>query len=163
MVHSAMAQSQFILPSSIDDQYLTQLPESPGSQPEKLPSLTECFIQTVQLQNILGKVLTSMFDGGPGSVQDNSGPVKIGAEYMTSSTARAHGTSTAAFQRILFVDSELLNWHNKLPLHLRIGTYQNCATSLPFANSGRVELFRRQATALELRYSPHPTGEIQEY
>jgi hypothetical protein len=151
MVHSAMAQSQLVLPSSIDDQYLTQLPEPPGLQPDGLPSFTECYIQTVQLQGILGRVLTSLYYEGPGSGQDDLRPINLGVDHIANSNPRSHSINNGGLQRILAVDSELLDWRNKLPLHLKSATYQDPATALPFKDSGRVEIFRRQANALELR------------
>ncbi|GAD91859.1 hypothetical protein NECHADRAFT_77081 [Paecilomyces variotii No. 5] len=131
MVHSMSPQSQLMLPSPIDDQYLTLSPQSAGSQPNDVPSLVHCYIRAVQLQEILGHILTLFYYGNP---------------YVKNSSV-----GTTDLQRILNVDKELVSWHNKLPEHLRIDTCSNYTDSGPIS-AEKQAIFRRQSTVLEVRF-----------
>lgn len=132
-----MSQSQLVLPLPIDDEYLTRLPEAPGSQPDGTPSLTECYINTVQLQDILGEVLTTLYypDLNPGPGASVNG-----------------GAKNTDFHRLFAVDSLLTTWHGRLPPHLQASRYKNSGAPPTFDLSERDVVFRRQATVLEVRY-----------
>ncbi|KAL7908481.1 aldehyde dehydrogenase family domain-containing protein [Trichoderma velutinum] len=137
IVHAAMSQSHLVLPLAIDDEYLTRLPEAPGSQPDETPSLTECYIQTVQLQDILGDVLTALYYPDP---NQNPGP-SLGS-----------GEKNIDFHKLLAVDSLLTAWHKRLPPHLQASRYKNNGEPHALNLSERKVVFRRQATVLEVRY-----------
>jgi hypothetical protein len=127
-----MSQSQLVLPLAVDDEYLTRLPEAPGSQPDGIPSLTECYIQTVQLQDILGEVLTTLYYAAPASTNG--------------------GAKVTDFHRLFAVDSLLTTWHSKLPPRLQVSRYKNSGAPPALNLSDRDVVFRRQATVLEVRY-----------
>lgn len=149
MVHSMFSQSQLMLPSPIDDQYLTQSPDAVGSQPEGVPSLVDCYIQAVQLQEILGHVLTLFYYGNPHRKQEQ------GLSEFRSNSARGpvenDGAGTTDLQRILNFDKLLVAWHNKLPAQLKIDTYESNA-DLESIDPQKKTIFHRQSTVLEVRY-----------
>lgn len=132
-----MSQSQVVLPLAIDDEYLTKLPEAPGSQPDATPSLTECYCETIQLQDILGEVLAAMYYPAP-----NPSP----------SSLTSNGAKDFDFHKLFAVDSLLKAWHRNLPSHLQASQYKNSGEP-PAHNLSKSEvIFRRQATVLEVRY-----------
>ncbi|KAH6605522.1 c6 transcription factor [Trichoderma cornu-damae] len=137
IVHAAITQSQLVLPLAVDDEYLTRLPDAPGAQPDGMPSLTECYIHTVQLQDILGEVLTALYypDPAPGPAALING-----------------GTKGTDFHRLFAVDSLLTAWHSRLPPHLQASRYKNRGVPPALDLSHRDVVFRRQATVLEVRY-----------
>lgn len=137
IVHAAMSQSQLVLPLAVDDEYLTRVPEAPGSQPDGTPSLTECYIQTVQLQDILGEVLTTMYYPDP-----NPSP----------GTLTSSGSKNIDFHKLFAVDSLLTAWHKRLPPHLQASRYKNIGDPPALNLSEREVVLRRQATVLEIRY-----------
>lgn len=132
-----MTQSQLVLPLAIDDEYLTRLPEAPGSQPDGKPSLTECYVQTVQLQDILGEVLTTLYYPDP---SPSPGP-------STNS-----GAKNIDFHKLFAVDNLLTAWHRRLPPHLQASRYKNSGEPPALKLSEREVVYRRQATVLEVRY-----------
>ncbi|KAL1851241.1 hypothetical protein Plec18170_006566 [Paecilomyces lecythidis] len=149
MVHSTSSQNQLTLPSPIDDQYLTQSPDAAVSQPDGAPSLVDCYIQAVQLQEILGHILTLFYYGNPHGKSEQS-ISNLGLSPARESI-KNHSVGTMDLQRILNVDKMLVSWHNRLPEHLKIDTYKN------YTDSGSIgvqkqAIFRRQSTVLEVRY-----------
>lgn len=149
MVHSAMSQGHLILPSDIDDAYLTRQPDSPGSQPDGVPSLVHCFTQAVQLQEILGHVLTSFYYGtAPAKRSNQNLPEGFSGNAKGSSKVGAIGNSD--LQRILNVDADLFSWHQKVPSHLKIETYNNSIQQSNISPA-REALYKRQAMVLECR------------
>ena len=155
MIHPTTAQTQIMLPSAIDDQYLTRLPEPPGSQPGGVPSINDCYVQAVKLQDILGQVLAAFYYAGPDHRSSSSSSVfDFGLNYMTSSVmgeSSADGIRNSDFQMLLDVDSLLTTWHKKLPLHHRVNTYQNGGAPPGIVDPALVSLFYRQAVVLEVR------------
>jgi hypothetical protein len=149
MVHSAMTQGHLVFPSDIDDEYLTSQPDAPGSQPERVPSLVHCFIQAIQLQEILGHVLTSFYYG---DVSTKRSDHNLSDTYpgSTKGLGKSGGIGGAELQRIFNVEAHLVSWHHKLPPHLKIETY-NDALYHTHVNSARQRLYKRQAMALECR------------
>ncbi|KKP04921.1 hypothetical protein THAR02_02942 [Trichoderma harzianum] len=137
IVHAAMSQRQLVLPLAVDDEYFTRLPDAPGSQPDEIPSLAECYIQTVQLQDILGEVLTTLYHPDPNS---SPGP------------SLSSGTKSVDFHKLFAVDSLLTAWHKRLPPHLQVSQYKNSGEPLALNLSDRKVVYRRQATVLEVRY-----------
>ncbi|KAK5682727.1 hypothetical protein LTS10_005857 [Elasticomyces elasticus] len=147
MIHPAPGQSRLVLPESVDDQYLTQYPEFPGSQPEALPSLVECYIQAIKLQDILGQVLASLYDGSVGENEPCDG-----VEYPTALPSASDRTKHPDWQVLLQTDSALERWHKELPPHLKMQTYNDLNLHAGPYDLERTLLYRRQATVLEARY-----------
>lgn len=137
IVHAAMSQRQLVVPLAVDDEYLTRLPDAPGSQPDEIPSLAECYFQTVQLQDILGEVLTTLYHPDPNS---SPGP------------SLSSGTKSVDFHKLFAVDILLTAWHKRLPPHLQVSQYKNSGEPLALNLSDRKVVYRRQATVLEVRY-----------
>ncbi|KAM6477517.1 aldehyde dehydrogenase family-domain-containing protein [Trichoderma sp. SZMC 28011] len=137
IVHAAMSQSHLVLPVAVDDEYLTRLPDAPGSQPDETPSLTECYVQTVQLQDILGEILTTLYHSDP-----NPSP---GSSLST-------GAKSVDFHKLFAVDSLLTAWHKRLPPHLQASQYKNSGEPPTLNLSDRKVVYRRQAIVLEVRY-----------
>ncbi|KAL6692435.1 fungal-specific transcription factor domain-containing protein [Trichoderma pleuroticola] len=137
IVHTAMSQGQLVLPLAVDDEYLTRLPDAPGLQPDEKPSLTECYIQTVQLQDILGEVLTTLYHSDP---------------YPSPSPSLSSGAKNIDFHKLFAVDSLLTAWHKRLPSHLQASQYKNSGEPPTLNLSDREVVYRRQATVLEVRY-----------
>ncbi|KAM0469872.1 hypothetical protein ACHAPX_010257 [Trichoderma viride] len=137
IVHAAMSRSQLVLPLAVDDEYLTQLPEAPGAQPDGTPSLTECYCETVQLQDILGEVLATMYYSDP-----NPNP----------SSSTSSGVKNIDFHKLFAIDSLLKAWHRSLPPHLQASRYKNSGELPALSPSENKMVFRRQATVLEVRY-----------
>lgn len=137
IVHAAMSKSQLVLPLAVDDEYLTHFPEAPASQPDGKPSLTECFCETVQLQDILGEVLTTMYYPGPDP---------------SLSPLTNNGAKNIDFRKLFAVDSLLKAWHRNLPPHLQVSRYKNSGEPPALSLSENEVVFRRQATVLEVRY-----------
>lgn len=132
-----MSQSHLVLPVAVDDEYLTRLPDAPGSQPDETPSLTECYVQTVQLQDILGEILTTLYHSDP-----NPSP---GSSLST-------GTKSVDFHKLFAVDSLLTAWHKRLPPQLQASQYKNSGEPPTLNLSDRKVVYRRQAIVLEVRY-----------
>lgn len=137
IVHAAMPHSQLVLPLAVDDEYLTQLPGAPGAQPDGTPSLTECYCETVQLQDILGEVLATMYYPDP-----NPNP----------SSSTSNGAKDIDFHKLFAIDSLLKAWHKNLPPHLQACRYRNSGEPPALSPSDNEVVFRRQATVLEVRY-----------
>lgn len=157
MVHSMISQCQLMLPSPIDDQYLSQSPNAAGSQPEGMPSFVDCYIQAVQLQEILGQVLTSFYYGNPHGRQDQG--MSDSGSNSAKGSVKNNGAGSTDLQRMLNVDKLLVAWHNKLPAHLKIETYET-NPDLGLVDSERQAVFHRQSTVLELRYESY--SDLQE-
>ncbi|KAH7141321.1 fungal-specific transcription factor domain-containing protein [Dactylonectria estremocensis] len=147
MIHLAKPQDQLVLPSAVDDEFLTRHPQVPGSQPEGIPSKMECYVQAIKLKEIMGQVLTTCYDGGPEDKNNDSvGPDTANGLEKES---RINGNG---LQAIFDVDGLLTAWHNQLPEHLRVLTYQDeCIPAHSLNLEGNL-MFRRQATVLEARY-----------
>lgn len=102
-----------------------------------MPSLTECYHETVQLQDILGEVLTTMYYQDP-----NPSP----------NPSTSNGANGIDFHKLFAVDSLLKAWHKSLPPHLQASRYKNSGEPWALSLSENEMVFRRQATVLEVRY-----------
>ncbi|EEU38278.1 uncharacterized protein NECHADRAFT_77081 [Fusarium vanettenii 77-13-4] len=143
MIHSGVAHSRLLLPSSIDDELLTRSPHSPGAQPRDMPSRVECYIHAIKLQDILGQVLTSFYHQG--SEDEGVSGQKAADE------SRRKGISNAGLQKLLDVDGQLDEWNRNLPAHLQADNYSTEHSSLGGPRSKRSTIFCRQATVLKAR------------
>jgi len=150
MIHPTTTQRQLILPSAIDDQFLTRLPDPPGSQSEDSPSVTECYVQAIKLQDILGQVLAAFYYAAPDSRDEESTVFDLSINYMAASVMGG-GVKTSDFQMLLDVDSLLTTWHKRLPTHLKVQTYGNTDFSSGCVDLEREVLYQRQAVVLETR------------
>ncbi|KAB5550759.1 fungal-specific transcription factor domain-containing protein [Coniochaeta sp. 2T2.1] len=152
MVHPSTTRAELMLPSAIDDEFLTQQPKSPGLQPVTVPSMTECFVQTVRLQDILGQVLAEFYYAAPAERKQDSGHFDMSLRSLTTSAVAdvVHGVSN--FQVLFDVDNLLTTWHRELPSHLQAQTYQSSVPISINIDPERAKLFHRQAVVLETRY-----------
>ncbi|KAF2788531.1 hypothetical protein K505DRAFT_255310 [Melanomma pulvis-pyrius CBS 109.77] len=151
MIHPTTTQKQLFLPSAIDDQYLTCLLDAPGSQPDGVPSLMECYVQAIKLQDILGQVLAAFYYAAPDHRIEDTSVFDFGLNYMTSSVV-GDGIRNSDFQMLLDVDSLLTTWHDSLVPHLKVQAYQNGGVPIGTGDSVRASMFHRQAVVLEVRY-----------
>ncbi|CAH0045633.1 unnamed protein product [Clonostachys solani] len=136
MIHGSIAQGTIVLPSAIDDELLSRSPDAPGCQPSDTPSLVECYVHALKLQDILGQVLTSFYHQG----SDNE-PAK----------SRRNWISDAGLQKLLDVDRQLDTWNKDLPTHLQVHHYSEENLFLGSPRSTRSIIFCRQATVLKAR------------
>lgn len=150
MIHPTTTQKHLILPFAIDDQYLTCLPDAPGSQPGGIPSLMECYVQAIKLQDILGQVLAAFYYAAPDHRTEDTAVFDFGLNYMTSSRA-GEGIRNSDFQIILDVDSLLTAWHDSLVPHLKVQTYEDANVPTGTVDPGKASIFHRQAVVLEVR------------
>lgn len=139
MIYPSLNQSRVILPLAIDDEHLSSSPGVPGCQPATSLSLTECYVQAVKLQDILGRVLATFYN------RDIDNPEAV---------TRPMGTDRirdSDLQMLLNVDASLSEWHKTLPSYLKVQSYRDGDASSFSADPERVALFKRQATVLEAR------------
>ncbi|KAJ5118413.1 fungal-specific transcription factor domain-containing protein [Penicillium atrosanguineum] len=130
MIHPILSHNNCLLPSAIDDQFLTQWPEPPGSQPENVISVIECYVQAIKLQEILGRVIATLYNESRDIGKDGREP-GVGA-------------------------SLLISWHKSLPAHLKVYTYQTNNGPGGFSHGEQGSMFRRQANALETSHTKLP-------
>lgn len=150
MIHPTTTQKQLFLPSAIDDQYLTCLLDAPGSQPDGVPSLMECYVQAIKLQDILGQVLAAFYYAAPDHRIEDTSVFDFGLNYMTSSVV-GEGIRNSDFQMLLDVDGLLTTWHDSLVPHLKVQAYQNSSVPTGTVDLVRAAMFHRQAVVLEVR------------
>ncbi|KAF7542453.1 hypothetical protein G7Z17_g11559 [Cylindrodendrum hubeiense] len=127
MIQLAKSPDQLTLPSAIDDEFLTQLPEAPGSQPWNVPSRIDFYVQAIKLKEILGQVLNTFYCG---SDTENKDPA--GSEFGSNCTpnyAKEKMIKDSDLQAILNVDGLLTVWHKELPVRLREQTYRDESAS----------------------------------
>lgn len=154
MIHPISTQTHLVLPEGIDDEFLTQPPNARGSQPDGIPSITECYVQAIKLQDILGQVLAMLYTGNSDeSSRPHDGGRDSNAKYMTVLPGLDDGVKNSDFQVLLNIDSRLTTWHKELPPHLQVHSYQDGAAPLYLHNLERTLLHRRQATILKARYA----------
>jgi hypothetical protein len=146
MIHPAMSQDR-ILPSAIDDEYLSDDPIAPPAiQPPDSPSLTECYIQAIKLQDILGDVLHTL-NCGTGD-KDSGGDVTF--NFMTASTANDK-LRRRELQVLLNIDSSLSTWERNLPDYLKARSYNFMGFGANNVFGPRTQAFNRQAIILHAR------------
>ncbi|KAH6994962.1 fungal-specific transcription factor domain-containing protein [Ilyonectria destructans] len=151
MIHLTKSQNQLLLPSAIDDEFLTRFPEAPGSQPDYPPSKIDCYVQAVKLKEILGQVLTTVYNGGSDTEHEDPTDAGIGSHCRPTSL-KVRSIKDDDLQAILNVDGLLTTWRNELPVHLRVEMYKDepVAPNPPILE-GHL-MFRRQRIVLEARY-----------
>ncbi|KAJ5148309.1 fungal-specific transcription factor domain-containing protein [Penicillium atrosanguineum] len=154
MIYPIMSHNNSLLPSAIDDQFLTQSPEPPGSQPENIISVIECYVQAIKLQDILGRMIATFYNGSHDIAKGNP-ELGAGARCTATSTI-ANVVKDYDLQMLLNLDSSLISWHMNLPTHLKVHTYHQGDGLAGFSYGEQGSLFRRQANILETRQTESP-------
>ncbi|KAL4867516.1 fungal-specific transcription factor domain-containing protein [Aspergillus spectabilis] len=142
MIHPTISR-HCVLPVAVDDECL------PGFQPAGTPSLTECYVQSIKLQQILGEVLFEFYYGGADKI---GGTWDIGLNFKATASA-ANQLKTGDLQTLLEIDNSLSAWHRSLPAHLKAQSYTSTDTwATPLASGPRTSMFNRQAVILHARF-----------
>lgn len=138
-IHPTISQG-CILPRAIDDEFLSL------DRPQSC-SLTECYVQSTQLHMILGEVLATFYLGsntkGLGSHVPSRAP---------TITSIAHGLDDHDLERLLDLDSKVVEWRSLLPSHLDIRTYEEGLPNLPGVEPYRASIFHRQSVVIHSRF-----------
>ncbi|CAM1506018.1 Fc.00g056590.m01.CDS01 [Cosmosporella sp. VM-42] len=150
MVHPIMSEKQLILPSAIDDELLTDSPESQDQRSNNSPSLTECYVQAVKLGNILGQFLTAFYYGDTENDPDPYSEFGLGLS-VASASSRVKGIKSSSLQMLLDYDDQLTLWNKQLPFHLNVKNYASEGYNLDESAHSRRALFHRQAVVLKAR------------
>ncbi|KAE8418425.1 fungal-specific transcription factor domain-containing protein [Aspergillus pseudocaelatus] len=146
MIHPAISQ-RCVPPSAIDDGLLAQDPGTPATQPADIPSVTEFYVQCIQLQNILGEILDTLYYGGS---DKGSGKLDVSFNFIAASTAHDK-LHDGGLQVLLSLDKSLSSWCQSLPAHLKAQNYN--FTTLESSNlfGPDTPTFNRQAIILHAR------------
>ena len=147
------------LPAVIDDEYLSLSSDCFNSQPQGVPSLAECYVEAVKLQDILGQVLAVFYgaisqERSEKCINDTMyGPSESSSAGIRSfqHTEVRDGIKNVDFQAVMDLDALLNSWHKKLPTHLQLQTYDQPHPLPHVSDPHRIVLFRRQASVLESR------------
>lgn len=139
------------LPAPIDDEYLSRYPNPPGKQPEAVPSLMACYSQTLVLQEILGEILASFYQGDHMAFSSQPGP-RYHAEVSNSTLVSR--LKAGDFQDLFRLEGMLSSWYDGLPPYLKVyqeawnvnNVLQTSANLVPPS-----VIFARQANALRTR------------
>lgn len=118
---SPVAARSMILPSVIDDEYLTTDPERPGSQPTGIRCQMAFYVHALKLQEILGQILAALYASTrdqPADSSDHHGESRTG--FNSDPYSLTERFVSGDFQTILTLDASLTRWHRELPPELRI-------------------------------------------
>lgn len=119
MVSPAAARSM-VLPSIIDDEYLSMDTERPGSQPVDVPCQMAFYVHALKLQEVLGQILTALYAGTPDQSADFFKQMSGSRnDPNCDPSASAERTISGDFQTILALDSSLTKWQRELPQQLK--------------------------------------------
>lgn len=149
MVHPVKSKAHFVLPSAIDDEFLSRDPENPGCQIPGTISMIECYMQAVKLQDILGQVLVSFYN----RETEDSEDVRKNDQEASDTASRTSRINDSDLQVLLNVDELLSAWHKNLPIYLKaqsrdVGDDKNLSSP---PSTKRNKLLKRQATVLRAR------------
>lgn len=149
MIHPVKSKALFVLPSAIDDEYLSRDPENPGCQNPESISLMECYVQAVKLQDILGQVLTSFYN----RESDESDDVGKNDQESSDTASRTNRIDDTDLQVLLNVDERLSTWRENMPTHLKAehNNFEDDQNISPLPDSTRDRLLKRQAKVLKAR------------
>ncbi|KAE8332314.1 fungal-specific transcription factor domain-containing protein [Aspergillus sergii] len=147
MIHPGISQ-RCVLPSAIDDGLLGQDPGTLTAQPADIPSLTEFYVQCIQLQNLLGEILDTLYYG---STDKGSGKLDVNFNFIEASTAH-NKLNDGGLQVLLRLDKSLSSWCQKLPAHLKAKNYNFTALEGSRRFGPDTPTFNRQAIILHARY-----------
>lgn len=144
MIHPAVSQHS-ISPSAIDDELLSTEPSAPATQPHDAPSLTECYVQAIKLQDILDDVLYTLYFG---TGDKESGDISF--NFMAASTANDK-LRRGELQMLLNIDNSLSAWERDLPEYLKARNYNFMGFETNNLFGARTPAFNRQAIILHAR------------
>ncbi|EXJ92311.1 hypothetical protein A1O3_00861 [Capronia epimyces CBS 606.96] len=111
--------SQFVFPSLIDDEYLTRLPDPPGSQPEGIPSVMATWSHCLRLGEILGEIISTFYQGNQSSIS-TLGDIKLGRDFGNPSLFSR--LKQGDFKDLFTLDARLHDWYEQLPAYLKISS-----------------------------------------
>jgi len=151
MMPPHMTKRTLHLPSPIDDEYLTRYPKAPGKQPENLPSLIACYSNTLVLQEILGEILASFYQGDNAPLQSQSGSKNHPEVSNSTLLARLRAGD---FQDLFRLEGMLTSWYDGLPPFLKVPQEGSNEDDLPQSSNllaPRRIILARQANALRTR------------
>lgn len=147
VIHPSMSQNN-ISPSGIDDEFLGHDSTTPVAQPLDVPSLTECYVQSVKLLNILSEILNTFYCGSGDNENDKFG---ISFKFIAPSTA-SERLKNDDIQMLLKIDKLLSIWNRDLPDHLKACNYNFRLSENPNLFGPRTRTFNRQAITLHARF-----------
>ncbi|CEP11903.1 hypothetical protein [Parasitella parasitica] len=101
------------LPQAIDDELLTVAPRSPALQPKTKPSQMAFLVHTIQLYEIMGEILLTLYSDGEtfGGAVDNAFP---------SARSEIDGSNLAtSLNSIIKLEMALSSWKQNLPPFLQ--------------------------------------------
>ncbi|VUC22993.1 unnamed protein product [Clonostachys rosea] len=150
MIHDSTSHGGLSLPSAIDDELLSHYPDAPGCQPSGTPSLVDCYVHALKLQDILGQVLTSFYYQGSGN-ETASAPGLDQKVETDQHISRRSWISNAGLQKLLEVDRQLDTWNKDLPAYLQVCNYSEENLLLGNTLPKKSTIFCRQATVLKAR------------
>ena len=129
------------LPQAIDDELLTSYPNPPATQPPDKPSHMAFFVHTLQLYEIMGEILTTLYSTGTRRLlEDTSG--------VSDEQQRATNLSS-----IIRLEMALDTWEKGLPWFLRLGTYTRDSADSPRNQRNKTDnILLRQNNVLRARY-----------
>ncbi|KAL8828757.1 MAG: hypothetical protein Q9191_002410 [Dirinaria sp. TL-2023a] len=116
------------LPASIDDEYLSMIHGSDGTQPPEKPSKTEFYVQFLKLYVLQEETLSVMYSD----------------EATEPSLTPSERIERLGFDNVLKIDSSLQKWNDSLPPHLRVPNGSDGGSTVP--------AFSKQANTLHLHY-----------
>lgn len=153
MMHPQFSRQSLHIPAPIDDEYLTRYPKPPGKQPDDVPSLMACYSQTLVLQEILGEILASFYQGDHTAPSSQSGPTpKYHAEVSNSTLVSR--LKAGDFQDLFRLEGMLSSWYDGLPPYLKVYQEGLNVTNVLQQSANLVPpsiIFARQANALRTR------------
>ncbi|KAI7849795.1 fungal-specific transcription factor domain-containing protein [Circinella umbellata] len=130
-----------ILPEAIDDELLTSYPDPPAKQPEDKPTRMAFFVHTLQLYEIMGDILTTLYSTGTRRTNEE-------ASIVSDEQLRAGNISS-----VIRLEMALNTWEKALPWFLRLGIYtQDSANSPRNRRSMTDNILLRQNNVLRARY-----------
>lgn len=117
MLHPSMTRQTLVLPSMVDDEFLTRYPNPPGYHPKDYPSVTASYSHTLRLQEILGEILSTFYSSEhtPSVPPNNQMPFG-----EASNTSPVNRLKSGDFQDVFRLGYSLNTWHESLPMYLRV-------------------------------------------
>jgi hypothetical protein len=111
------------LPQIIDDELLSSYPDPPAEQPDDKPSHMAFFVHTLQLYEIMGDILTTLYSGGnKRSLGENIGPTRMDrAQHSQSHRPHVDEQNRATrLNSIIRLEIDLSTWEQNLPWFLSL-------------------------------------------
>jgi hypothetical protein len=139
---------QCILPQGVDDEYLSTVPGKSGRQPESVPSLVYCYVESTKLQDILGQILATFYYGAACQ------PVKgVQSGFSNLHTIRSpNELNNKDLQLLLELDTLLSDWKAALPPHLQLLRHRRGGLEVTEPLHHRQASFHQQAVKIHARW-----------